>query len=271
MRRKVSDLSARIQSLENQVADNAALRAEVRRMRREIAYFDGRFDDPVVYQRAAFTLTVFAGSFDAFVITTRTYYPAYYGYFDDVYYRPSSFEAYWDGYYDGYYDGLASGWYSDPIFIDSPVLEVSQPEIYQNVTYETIYNVTNETTNIYEVLPQEDLSQVAVEPLSSDIGFSAERVVANEAGARPDNGESGGEDVNSEQPQSLQKDTREAIEDGEQAPQVDPSMGEELPADGDTVPRQDEVTPTEEAAPRQQETSPAEEDVPPEDEGMPRR
>lgn len=274
LKRKVSDLTARVRTLENQVADNAALRAEVRRMHREIDYLDGRFDDPVVYQRAAFMLVVFAGYFDAFVVTTRTYYPAYYVYFDNAYYISPRFDDYWDGYYDGYYDGLAAGWYDDPIIIADPILEVSQPAIYQDVTYETIYNVTNETTNIYVALPEEDLSRAAVEPLPADVDFTVEKTVVNEAVARPD---SSADDINDatigrEQAEPSRQDDDEAIDTGRQAPRAEPSADEEIPADVDEARPHDEVLPrTDEAAPSQDETLPVDEELPPQNGVLPRR
>ncbi|HEV2506688.1 MAG TPA: hypothetical protein VGV39_26680 [Mesorhizobium sp.] len=274
LKRKVSNLTARVRTLENQVADNAALRAEVRRMHREIAYLDGRFDDPVVYQRAAFMLVVFAGYFDAFVVTTRTYYPAYYVYFDNAYYISPRFDDYWDGYYDGYYDGLASSWYDDPIIISDPILEVSQPAIYQDVTYETIYNVTNETTNIYAALPEEDLSRVAVEPLPADVDFTVEKTVTNEAGALPESSDDHIDDANidREQPQQPRQDDGEAIESGRQVPGAEPSVDLEMPADVDgTRPHDQVLPPTDEASPSQDETLPTDEDAPLQNGVLPRR
>lgn len=278
---KVSDLAARIRTLENQVADNAALRAEVRRMQREIAYLDGRFDDPVVYRRAAFTLVVFAGYFDAFVVTTRTYYPTYYVYFDDAYYISPPFDDYWDGYYDGYYDGLASRWYDDPIIINDPMLEISQPAIYQNVTYETIYNVTNETTNIYTALPEEDLSRVAVEPLPADVDFTVEKAVTNESFARPDSSidEVGNANIDREQP--TKQDDSEAVEKERQAHQPDTSaepvesaepMEKEVPAYVDEArPRDEALPPADEALPLRDEGLPTDEDASSQDDVLPRR
>lgn len=265
LKRKVSNLTARVRILENQVADNAALRAEVRRMHREIAYLDGRFEDPVVYQRAAFMLVVFAGYFDAFVVTTRTYYPAYYVYFDNPYYISPRFDDYWDGYYDGYYDGLASSWYDDPIIIDNPILEVSQPAIYQDVTYETIYSVTNETTNIYVALPEEDLSRAAVEPLPADVDFTVEKAVTNETNVRSENNEDDGGNTNfsREQPQSSQRGESEVLEDRGQVPEIDSPVDEELPDDGGKTLRPDEAMPSNEEGPAPEEGSPApDEDIP---------
>lgn len=274
LKRKVSNLTARVRTLENQVADNAALRAEVRRMHREIAYLDGRFEDPVVYQRAAFMLVVFAGYFDAFVVTTRTYYPAYYVYFDNPYYISPRFDDYWDGYYDGYYDGLASSWYDDPIIVVDPILEVSQPEIYQDVTYETIYNVTNETTNIYVALPEEDLSRAAVEPLPADVDFTVEKTVTNETGALPDSSDIHINDasIDREQPQQPGQDDGEAIDRGRLAPRAEPSADDEMPADvGGTRPHDEVLPPPDETSPSQDEALPTDEDVPPQNEALPRR
>ncbi len=62
--------------------------------------------------------------------------------------------------------------YSDPFVIFSPAITENRTEIYQNVTYETIYNVTNETTNIYQTMPEEDLSDATVAPVPQGVDFS---------------------------------------------------------------------------------------------------
>ncbi|WCJ65923.1 hypothetical protein [Agrobacterium tumefaciens] len=183
LRRKVADLSYRMQQLEDDVADNAALRSEVIRMRREIAIAQSTPANAYDYQRLSFTLTVLSGSFAA--LTTREYYPSYYvsvAPFES--YR--SIDTYWDGYYDGYYQGVADSYYSEPMVISSPVMTESRTETYQNVNYETIYSVTNETTNIYQTMPEEDLSDVAVLPVPQGVNFSVEDMSANQKSGSPE-------------------------------------------------------------------------------------
>ncbi|CAH0267810.1 hypothetical protein AGRO_3193 [Agrobacterium sp. ATCC 31749] len=185
LRRKVADLSYRMQQLEDDVADNAALRGEVIRMRREIAITQSTPANAYDYQRLSFTLTVLSGSFAALSLTTREYYPSYYvsvAPFES--YR--SIDTYWDGYYDGYYQGVADSYYSEPMVISSPVMTESRTETYQNVTYETIYSVTNETTNIYQTMPEEDLSNVAVVPIPQGVNFSVEDISANQKSGSPE-------------------------------------------------------------------------------------
>ncbi|AYM60836.1 hypothetical protein [Agrobacterium fabrum] len=188
LRRKVADLSYRMQQLEDDVADNAALRGEVIRMRREIAITQSTPANAYDYQRLSFTLTVLSGSFAALSLTTREYYPSYYvsvAPFES--YR--SIDTYWDGYYDGYYQGVADSYYSEPMVISSPVMTESRTETYQNVTYETIYSVTNETTNIYQTMPEEDLSDVAVVPVPQGVNFSVEDISANQKSGSSEVGE----------------------------------------------------------------------------------
>lgn len=185
LRRKVADLSYRMQQLEDDVADNAALRGEVIRMRREIAIAQSTPANAYDYQRLSFTLTVLSGSFAALSLTTREYYPSYYvsvATFES--YR--SIDTYWNGYYDGYYQGVADSYYSEPMVISSPVMTENRTETYQNVTYETIYSVTNETTNIYQTMPEEDLSDVAVVPVPQGVNFSVEDISADQKSGSPE-------------------------------------------------------------------------------------
>lgn len=97
-----------------------------------------------------------------------------------------SIDTYWDGYYDGYYQGVADSYYSEPMVISSPVMTESRTETYQNVNYETIYSVTNETTNIYQTMPEEDLSDVAVLPVPQGVNFSVEDMSANQKSGSPE-------------------------------------------------------------------------------------
>ncbi|MDO3444414.1 hypothetical protein [Agrobacterium sp. V1] len=184
LKRKVADLSYRMQQLEDEVADNAALRTEVIRMRREIVIAQRAPASGYDYQRLSFTLTVLSGSFAALSLTTREYYPGYYVRIVD-FESDRSIDSYWDGYYDGYYQGVADSYYSEPVIISAPIMTESRPEIFQNVTYETIYNVTNETTNIYQTMPEEDLSDVAVAPVPQDVNFSVEDVSTDQTLAAP--------------------------------------------------------------------------------------
>ncbi len=185
LKKRVADLSYRMQQLEDDVADNAALRTEVIRMRREIAIAQLAPASTYGYQRLSFTLTVLSGSFAALSLTAREYYPSYYVRITD-FESNWSIDSYWDGYYDGYYQGVADSYYSEPVIISAPIMTESRAEIYQNVTYETIYNVTNETTNIYQTMPEEDLSNVAVSALPPGVNFSVEDAPINQILGAPE-------------------------------------------------------------------------------------
>ncbi|MGP4689578.1 hypothetical protein ACSV5K_24840 [Agrobacterium pusense] len=171
LRKKVAELSKRMQRLENDVADNAALRGEVVRMRRELVLVEQAPVADYGFQRLSFTLTMVSGSLAAFAITTRDYYPRYYVSVSD-YDRVGWINDYWDGYYDGYYRGVSDSYYNEPIIISNPIVAENITEINQNISYETIYNVTNETTNIYQSMPAEDLSNVVVDPVEPGVDFT---------------------------------------------------------------------------------------------------
>ncbi|AYG68363.1 hypothetical protein CCGE531_19625 (plasmid) [Rhizobium sp. CCGE531] len=174
LREKIAALEKRVASIEDQVADNAALRREVVRLRRDLAYYDSRPDDYRTYQSMLLTFTVVSGSFDALAYTTRVYYPAYYVYFEPV--NPDFYvwRSYWDGYYEGYYEGRKSVWYDEPLVVDGPLVEITQIEVNQEINYQTIYNITDETRIEYEDLPQEILAEVDIPVVPEDVTFTTQ-------------------------------------------------------------------------------------------------
>ncbi|RKD35805.1 hypothetical protein BJ928_1301 [Rhizobium sp. WW_1] len=180
LRKKVAALEGRVASLEGEVATNASLRREVVRLRQDLAYYDTRADDYWTYQSMLLTLTVVSGSFDALAYTTRTYYPTYYVYFEPVGPDFHVWHSYWDGYYDGYYDGRSSVWYDEQTIVDSPLVEITQIEVNQEITYQAIYNVTDETRIEYEALPQETLTEVDIPVAPEDTVFSTQALSQTE-------------------------------------------------------------------------------------------
>lgn len=174
LRESVALLEKRVASLEDQVANNATLRREVVRLRHDLSYYSDRPDDYWTYQSMLLTLTVVSGSFDAFIYTTRTYYPTYYVYFEPIGPEFEVWHSYWDGYYDGYYADRNSLWYDEPTIIDDPLVEISQIEVNQDITYQTIYNITNETRVEYEALPRENLADIDIPATPDNAVFTAQ-------------------------------------------------------------------------------------------------
>ena len=174
LRERVNLLERRVASLEDQVANNATLRREVVRLRHDLSYYNDWPDDYWTYQSMLLTLTVVSGSFDAFTYTTRTYYPTYYVYFEPIGPEFEVWHSYWDGYYDGYYADRNSLWYDEPTTIDGPLVEISQIEVNQDITYQTIYNITNETRVEYEALPRESLAEIDIPATPDDAVFTVQ-------------------------------------------------------------------------------------------------
>lgn len=168
LRGKVSALERRVSALEDQVAANAALQRQVAQLRRDLAYYDGRPDDARTYQHMLLTLTIASGSFNALAYTTQVYYPTYYPYFVSLDPEFSSWRSYWEGYYDGYYDRGSWGWLDEPMEINDPLIEITNIEVNQEITYQTIYNINNETRIEYESLPQENLENINIAVSPSD-------------------------------------------------------------------------------------------------------
>ncbi|NLS21219.1 hypothetical protein HGP16_32490 [Rhizobium sp. P40RR-XXII] len=183
LRKRVSLLEKRVASLEDQVASNAALRREVVRLRQDLAYYDDRPDDYRTYQSMLLTLTIVSGSFDAFAYTTRTYYPTYHVYFEPIHPEFEVWHSYWDGYYDGYYAGQNFVWYNEPTIVEGPLVEINQIEISQDITYQTIYNMTNETRIEYEALPEESLADSNIPATPDDAIFMVQELPQQENGS----------------------------------------------------------------------------------------
>lgn len=158
LRERVRLLERRVASLEDQIASNANLQREVARLRQHLAYYDDRPNDYQTHQSMLLTLAIVSGSFDAFSDTTRAYYPNYHVHFQSINMEFEAWQSYWDGYYDGYYGDRNAIWYAEPAIVDGPLLEIDKLEIKQDISYQTIYNITSETRIEYEALPQEALA-----------------------------------------------------------------------------------------------------------------
>ncbi|MBB3571862.1 hypothetical protein [Rhizobium sp. BK491] len=183
LRERVNLLEKRVASLEDQVANNATLRREVVRLRHDLSYYNDRPDDYWTYQSMLLTLTVVSGSFDAFSYTARTYYPTYYVYFEPIVPEFEVWHSYWDGYYDGYYADRNSLWYDEPTIIDDPLVEINQIEVNQDITYQTIYNITNETRVEYEALPRESLAEIDIPATPDNAVFTVQELQQPEHGS----------------------------------------------------------------------------------------
>jgi hypothetical protein len=164
LKARVNELSERVADLESKTASNAALHREVVRLRADLNDYRRREDSYEAYQSLLLTLAVVDGMFDAFYVTTRVYYPTYYVYFEPYYASRGFWEVHWTGYYDAYYADAGWGWYHESFVVPETLVIAPAPEVvvYQNVTYQEINVTTQQTVNVYEALPPEDLTAVEV-------------------------------------------------------------------------------------------------------------
>jgi len=170
LKSRVKQLTRRVSELERATESNAALHREVVRLRADINRYNRREETYETYQSLLLTLAVVDGMFDAFHVTTRIYYPTFYSYFEPYYADRGFWEGYWSDYYDGYYAGAGWGWYDEGFVVPDTLVIVPAPEVvvYQNITYQEIYQTTEETTHVYEALPDEDLTAAEVAAPSED-------------------------------------------------------------------------------------------------------
>lgn len=182
---RVSQLTQRVADLERESQSNAALHREVVRLRTELDRYNRRTDSYETYQSLLLTLAVVDGIFDAFHVTTRVYYPAYYAYFEPYYADRGFWEGYWADYYDGYYVSAGWEWYDESFAVPAVFVIEPAPEVvvYQNITYQEIYQTTEQTVHVYEALPDEDLTAADV-AAPSDSTYS-EPVDVREIGEEP--------------------------------------------------------------------------------------
>ena len=182
LKSRVKQLGDRVANLERATENNAALHREVVRLRADINRYN-RWDDTYeTYQSLLLMLAVVDGMFDAFHVTTRIYYPAYYEYFEPYYTDRGFWEDDWVDYYDGYYASAGWGWYGESFIVPETLVIEPAPEVavYQNITYQEIYQTTEQAAHVYEVLPAEDLT--AVEVAAPPEGTYSEPEVVREIG-----------------------------------------------------------------------------------------
>lgn len=232
LKSRVKQLTQRVVDLERETQNNAALHREVVRLRADISRYNRRDDSYKTYQSLLLTLAVVDGMFDAFHVTTRIYYPAYYGYFEPYYADRGFWEGYWAGYYDGYYANAGWGWYGESFIVPETLVIEPAPEVvvYQNITYQEIYQTTEQTVHVYEALPAEDLT--AVEFAAPSEGIYSEPVAARETGEGPS-------EQQGRQSEPTGADPAEDADTDEGAPDSDPALelreGRTSPGDASTV------------------------------------
>ncbi len=170
LKSRVKQLTERVSDLERATESNATLHREVVRLRADINRYSRREETYETYQSLLLMLAVVDGVFDAFHLTTRIYYPTFYSYFESCYAERGFWEDYWADYYDGYYASAGWGWYDEGFVVPETLVIAPAPEVvvYQSITYQEIYQTTEETTHLYEALPDEDLTVVEVAAPSED-------------------------------------------------------------------------------------------------------